>query len=244
MKTLRKSAFVLLLITIGLLAGLWTAGTAAAKETDIHDHWARAALQRWLDQGLLNGYGDGTVRPDEAVTRAEFVTLANKAFGFVQEADVRYADVAPQAWYARQIRIAAAAGNVRGYGDGTFRPDQPITREEAAVMLDRLLHLSELDGFGREAPFADMDSVSGWSRYAVNRVSEAGIVRGYADGTFKPRRNITRAEAVVMLGQGAGDIVLERGTYSACSVWCSRCWQPAGRWRSALHCSVNACWLS
>src|SRR5690606_34429381 len=94
-------------------------------------------------------------------------------------------------------RLAVQEGIIEGYHDGTIRPDQPITRVEAAVIIARALQLVwEAD---QESGFADNDAIPQWGRGAVEAIREQGIINGRGDHEFVPFASTTRAEAIVML---------------------------------------------
>ena len=99
-------------------------------------------------------------------------------------------------WAEEAVRQAVAKGMVAGYPDGTFRPDHPITRAEFTVMLVRALRL---EGTGAPLTFTDRDQIGSWAAEAIGLAVEAGIVRGYEDGSFRPDEPITRAEMAVMI---------------------------------------------
>jgi len=170
---------------------------AADAGADLKGHWAEAELARWMERGLLTGYPDGTVRPDKEITRAEFAALANRLFQFRAKANIAFADAADE-WFRDELAAAVAAGYFSGYPDGTIRPNQLISRQEAAVAAARIVRA---EASGEEAPgaFSDAGEIAPWAQAAVAAAMDSGIMRGYPDGTFRPHRAITRAEAVVML---------------------------------------------
>ena len=138
--------------------------------------------------GLMNGYPDGTFRPDAKITRAETAALLRRAAeinGYSIRDDV-FSDV--DMWAEDAINELAAAGVVTGYPDGTFRPDNTVTRAEFVTMLMRLIGQE-----GGEAPFEDVRGH--WAEKYIAKAAEYGYVGGYPDGTFRPDANITRAEA-------------------------------------------------
>lgn len=173
--------------------------TAQPKFTDISEHWSKEVLDEWIEKGWISGYIDNTFRPDNPITRAEFMTLTNKAFGYETEASVSFTDLAEEAWYAGAVKKAAAAGYIGGYPDGTVRPNNPISRQEAAVIITKIAGLS--DKPEQSADFNDAASIPGWSRGTIGAAAAAGYMGGYPDGTFKPVNNITRAEAVTALNK-------------------------------------------
>ncbi|WP_027085808.1 S-layer homology domain-containing protein [Cohnella panacarvi] len=209
---------------MALIAGLFPFGTLSAAEAaspaepasrivlnDIQGHWAEQAIESWADLGLAQGRDDGSFHPEQEVTRAEFIALANRMYGYTERAAVDYLDVA-DAWYATDVRIATAAGYIAGYQDHTFRPNEPISRQEAAVVIARLLGL-EQSGEKSELKFNDKAAIPAWSRGAIAAVVDQGYMKGYPDGTFRPVQPITRAEAIVALDQTAAMKIAAAGTY-------------------------------
>lgn len=163
--------------------------------SDIAGHWAETVLKDWLGKGWISGFGDGSVKPNSDVTRAQFVTLVNKSQGYTEQASISLKDVKPGSWYYEDVAKAQKAGYVSGYDDQTFRPGNPITRQEAAVILARLLKLTESEP---PASVSDAKNAQSWSRGAIGAVLDAGLMVG-SNGKFRPTDNLTRAEAVTML---------------------------------------------
>ena len=114
---------------------------------------------------------------------------------------MQFSDTPAGEYYADALRWAVAQGIVKGYPDGTFRPNQNITREELCVMMQRYLATRGIEGVEEDvlAGFADAGSISDWARADVNSVCARGIVKGYEDQTVRPQGTATRAEAVTML---------------------------------------------
>jgi hypothetical protein len=165
--------------------------------TDIKGHWAEDDISTMLGTGVVGGYPDGTFKPNRSITRAEFTTIVNRAFGtFDESAEAAFTDVKKSDWYYRQAASGKAAGFISGYPDGTFKPNTAITREQSAVILANLLQLNGEEG---AVQFTDAAEVSAWAKQSVKAVSDARIVGGYPDGTFKPLQSITRAETVVIV---------------------------------------------
>lgn len=122
----RKCSALLLVMALVLLS--FGGAAVSAANHDYSSHWAAEQIDQWIDQGLLQGYDDGTFKPNNSVSRAEFFAVINRIFGFEDTASINFKDVAGNAWYADVIRKAVAAGYVSGYEDGTIRPNNPITR--------------------------------------------------------------------------------------------------------------------
>jgi hypothetical protein len=223
-KKVTRYSMAFMLSTSMMLTG--AAGVFAAENTqnfqDIQQHWAKNQIQQWIDQGLAHGYKDGTFKPDHTITRAEFVTLVNQAFGFTTKTTNFFSDVHDNDWFMDEVSIAKANGYITGYKDGTFRPNSPISREEVAAILSHLLNLNTSNSTSLD--FKDSGLIQ-WSKSFVSAVVENGAMNGYPDHTFQPARYITRAEAIVALdhaknskGTEAAGLTLDKaGTYGPSS---------------------------
>ena len=191
-----------LVLTVMMVAQVF-AGTAAyaadAVLTDISAHWARKYIEYGVESGYINGYTDGTFRPDQTVTRAEFSKMLNTAIGFAMTADTSFSDVDPKEWYASDVEKAYTAGYITGYTDGTFRPNQTITRQEAAVILSRIMTSPEQTA--RLSVFHDAAHIADWAEDGVEKVLSKGLMKGDDQGNFNPAKGLTRAEAAKIVGQ-------------------------------------------
>ena len=166
---------------------------------DMVDHWAESYVLKLISLGAVTGFEDGTFRPHLNVSRAQFTVMLSRAMGLTpaHEPDLNFTDSVP-GWAAGYVAAAVARGLVTGFDDGTFRPDEPITREQLAVMTTRAL------GAGSAGPaltFADAAQVSSWASSGVSRAVVLGIVTGYEDNTFRPQGKATRAEAATMISR-------------------------------------------
>ncbi|MCM3627841.1 S-layer homology domain-containing protein [Paenibacillus glycanilyticus] len=172
----------------------YAATRAAYEEAD--QSWAAPALKEWLDLGWLQGYLDGTIKPEQSVTRAEMISLLNRAFVLTDTAPLSFQDVTAADWFYTDISKAVKAGYIAG-GEGSIKPGQILTREEAALLLASVVHL-ELPR-EKKPPFKDKESILEANRGAIATLAEKGIIKGYPDGTFRPNEPVTRASAVVMI---------------------------------------------
>jgi hypothetical protein len=181
------------------------AGTAKSKLiTDIHGYWAEQTLDRWLDAGWLHGYDDKTVRPNQPISRGEFISLINRSFGFTERASIDFHDLKPEEWEYAEVQKAVKEGYLTGYPDQTVHVHDTVSRQEAAVMIARLLKLKAADQ-AKSAGYTDEVKAAAWSKEAIKQVTAKGIMEGYDDHTFKPSRAISRAEAVVVLNQAVSE---------------------------------------
>ena len=178
--------------------------------TDIDGHWAQAQIERWIERGIVKGYEDGTFKPENPIKRCEFAALMNRTFGFVEKAKVDFSDIEGTEWFVGDIAKAVAAGYMIGDAGGTFRPDDPIARQEAALVLARIYELKDQ---GKKHLFKDSDEIASWSHWAVMAVVDAGLMEGYPDGTFGPKNPIKRSETVTVLDRLVAEIFTEKGVY-------------------------------
>lgn len=189
------------LLVLCMLLGLFPAAAMAVDtSSDISGHWAQRQLQSFVDDGYLKGYEDGTYRPENKVTRAEFSALMNRVAGLTQEsADIqKFEDVSASRWYYTDLAKGLAAGYIAGTTPTTMEPNTTATREQAFAMLARLLKMTDGDA-SVLARFSDGSSVSAYARGCIAALVSAGIVSGYPDGTLLPQGTLTRAEAVTIL---------------------------------------------
>ena len=153
------------------------------------------------------GYPDGTVRPDKEITRAEVATiffrlLTDEARDAYWSQTNPYPDVAPDAWYNNAISTLTKMGIINGYEDGTFRPNNPITRAELTKMAVSFFSSAD-QYFGKTPSFSDVPADAWYTRF-IAAAEELGLINGYPDGTFRPANNITRAETCTIVNRTLG----------------------------------------
>ncbi|GAA0133758.1 hypothetical protein YSY43_05980 [Paenibacillus sp. YSY-4.3] len=165
--------------------------------SDIQGHWAETQLNSWISQGLIKGYTDGTLKPNNVITRGEFMALVNRSFQIYKTSSISFKDLKTSDWVYTDVQKAIEAGYIMGYEDQTIRSSAPLSRQEAAVIVAQLLNLPDEELASNV--FKDASTIASWSKGAVGAAASKNIVSGYVDRTFKPKANITRAEAVVML---------------------------------------------
>ena len=164
--------------------------------TDIVGHWAEQDILSAVEKGFVAGYHDGTFRPNNPVTRAEFVTMLVKGNAIQNGTkSITFSDVANH-WAFTSIMAVASNGYVSGYPDGTFRPNNNIVRQEVAKVMADFKALSETD---LALPFKDLSKIGAWAIPSVKKVYQAGIMMGDTSNNFAPLANTTRAEAVAII---------------------------------------------
>lgn len=162
---------------------------------DINGHWAQDNIRRLIDLGSVAAYPDGSVKPDNTITRAEFAVVLVNAFKIPVITGKVFDDTANH-WARDYIASANAAGIIGGYDNLHFGPDDPVTREQMAVMV---IKASGFHSGGNMPSFADSELISPWARDAVAAVANRQIMCGYSDNGFKPQANATRAEAFTVI---------------------------------------------
>ncbi|MGI6487478.1 MAG: fibronectin type III domain-containing protein [Syntrophothermaceae bacterium] len=166
----------------------------AVSLTDIKGHWAEKTIEGLVASGAVSGYPDGTFKPNQTITRAEFATIMVKAFTLESKMGKVFNDTAGH-WAKDSIATAQAYGIVNGYSDTTFGPNDNITREQMAVMIVKAARLADAEG----KVFNDHSKISDWAVQGVATSSGNNIITGYPDNTFRPQANATRAEAATVI---------------------------------------------
>jgi polygalacturonase len=184
-----------------------------AEPTDILNHWASADIGKWINKGLIKGYIDGTFKPDNPISRAEFAAIVNRVFGYTDKSVLSFKDVSTDAWYYEDISKAYAAGILKGDTSGKFRPEAPLSRQEAATVIYRAFNLKAKD-INSVSRYSDAKKISEWSKTAISAMAEGGYISGRGADAFEPLSNITRAESVKMLDNVVGELKNKVGTYS------------------------------
>lgn len=188
----------------------WTPGPCNIRFTDLPDtSWAYSYVVNLYCRNVVSGFSDGTYRPNASNTRGQFTKMLVLGFSWTmaQGPAQRFSDVPLDSTYASYIETAVAQGVVGGYPDGTFRPNDPVTRAQAVKMI-MVAH-----GWTPELPssptFVDIPT-GHWAFGYVEGAYSHGIIAGYPDGTFRPQDSITRAQVAKTLTLATGPIVPAR----------------------------------
>ncbi len=179
---------------------------------DYDNHWAKEAITKWSEKEVLEGYEDGTFKPNNKVTRGELAAIIVRVFGLTDtSAAEKYTDVEATKWYASDIAKVSSAGIMNDYEDGTFKPNQEATREEAAYAIAKAYKVAAKE---TNVTFKDQAQISDWAEAEIASLVAGGYLNGNPDGTFRPTASLTRAEAVTMVDKITADLVNVAGTYS------------------------------
>lgn len=202
-----------LLLTLAMLIGLmpqWSGEAQAAS-------YMQPYLNKMVNWGFMRGDIQGNLRPDNNITRAEFVTIINRAFGYKKIGTTPFKDVKESDWYSDDVAIAYNVGYINGTSKSTFSPTKEITREEAAVILARNLMMQA--SVGESTSFTDSRELSSWSRGLVDTAASYKLISGYPDGSFRPHNPITRGETAIMVVNAVGTPVSKAEEYQLGSVY-------------------------
>lgn len=207
-----KRKILAALLTLVMVFSLLPVSAWAEETTysDVAGHWAQTAILRWSDYGVLQG-SEGKFSPDGTLTRGQMAVILSRLLNLPAAPSAGFTDVAPNAWYADGINRCAAAGILQG-SEGKAMPEDPITREQAMVMLCRALGIAAED-VGALAAFSDLSLVSDYARPYVAALVKAGVVKGDANGLLNPLSKITRAEIVTMIDRLVGHYAKDAGAF-------------------------------
>ncbi len=157
-----------------------------ASFSDVQEHWCEKMIGEFEESGFVQGYDDGTFRPDNDITKAEFCKVVNSYMGYDVSGD----------WQSANVDMAKEKGYLV-----VDNADDKITREEAFVALSKVMKLDNVD---MDINFNDADQISAWALPAVKSLSFSKYIKGYPDNNVKPKQNMKRAELVVILYQYVG----------------------------------------
>jgi hypothetical protein len=166
--------------------------------------WYHNGVHYCLEEGLMVGYPDATFQPGTHIDRGMLVTMLWRLAGEpVSTVEQAFTDVSAGAWYEKAVNWASEQGIVFGFGDGTFRPEDPLTREQNAAIFLRYSQYRGMDvSVGEQvvlSDYTDADSVQDYAVYAMQWGVGAGLLDGLPDGRLIPHGTASRAEAATMM---------------------------------------------
>lgn len=173
--------------------------------SDIESHWAKKDIELMASKLIAKGATETSFNPDGIITRAEFAALLVRSLGLSSvnaQASSPFKDIKGTEWYANAVHTAASVKLIEGFSDGTFRPNESITREQMAVMSMRAVHFV---GEWKEGPsatlnhFEDASTISGWALPHIQDAIGSGLMKGVSEVQFAPQALATRAQAITVL---------------------------------------------
>ena len=180
---------LVLSIIVSLLIIVFPGQVLAKPISDLSGHWAEKEVQEWLALGFIEGYEDYRFRPDQLITKAEFISMVNIALALKNEDVQDFVDM-----------------------EKTGQLGNNVCRQEAVVIIANLLRLNVYDNISVLNEFTDSATIPLRSMPSINEAVRRGYLKGYPDKTLRPDAPITRAETVAILSRVFGTIVQE-GTY-------------------------------
>jgi hypothetical protein len=198
-------ATVLIILTCAFAPQVFAAGNP----TDTGGHWAEGQVLAGINYGYIDGYPDGTFKPENTISRAEFVKIVNSARNYTAMTNIPFRDVPVNEWYFQEVQKAYQAGYITGDNEGNFNPSAQITRQEVAVILNRIAP-------GGDTSYAlngvnDANSIDEWALPAVRAVYSRGYITGNDAGNFSPLSPLKRGEAVTIMNRVLGVAPLQPG---------------------------------
>ncbi|MDR7857588.1 S-layer homology domain-containing protein [Tissierella sp.] len=200
---IRKKRVLSTLVTVIIIIGMLPFGVFAAETNDYDSSWAKTEINYMKEKGVLSGYPDGTFRPGNNMSKAEFYKVINGLMGFTNKSKVSFIDVKSTDWYYGEVGKGLAAK----YLSNTVKlgANSKINREEVARIIGFVFGIEKDLATAKE--FTDYDTLSEATRGVIGGLKKNGFISGYPDGTFRPKSEITRAEVVKMLNNITGEIV-------------------------------------
>ena len=194
-----------LLLAVVMVVGMFPAVVPSSRA----DSWATPYLDKMVGWGFMRA--DQAADHNRAMTRAEFMAVINRAYGYDQVGEIPFTDVRPSDWFYEDVCIAYNARYMAGTSETTASPNSTLTREQAVVILGHNMMLEEASG--ENLNFTDARSISDWSRGLVKTASDQYIINGYADGSFRPKSQVTRGEVAALVCNIIGTPIQEAGEH-------------------------------
>ncbi|QGQ97859.1 S-layer homology domain-containing protein [Paenibacillus psychroresistens] len=174
---------------------------------DVAQHWAKDAVNDMGSRMVIEGTGEGKFNPDQGMTRAEFAASIVRGLGLKPEnGGTPFSDVKVTDWYSSAINVAYAYDLINGFEDGAFRPNDQITREQAMVIINKAMTITNLyAGLPDQSndvilrPYMDATEASVWALSSIAKSVQSGIVSGRSSTQLAPKANISRAEVAALV---------------------------------------------
>lgn len=163
--------------------------------------WASESITELYERKIVSGTGEGKFSPQNSVKREEFVQMISLALGLDTSAvNNGFADAENGAWYTPCINAAADAGIISGISENIFGVGMNISRQDMAVIASKCLEYAQYSmPDSKSAEFADAEDISDYAKTAVAELTASGVLNGFEDSTFRPKENVSRAQAAVVV---------------------------------------------
>lgn len=209
-----KRRVMSILMALVMVLSLLPVGALAADFTDTEGHWGKPAIDRWVDENVVQGNGDGTFNPGGSMTRAEAAQTFANLFRLTGKADISiFPDISLDAWYVDAIAKCVDAGILLGKENGRMDPNGPVTREQLFTMLGRALGVQVEET--SKITFTDSSETSDWAAGYINAMVNMGAINGMGNNILAPKDNINRAAVMTVMDRMIGAYITKDGTYAA-----------------------------
>ncbi|MDG0794042.1 Ig-like domain-containing protein [Cohnella ginsengisoli] len=176
---------------------------------DVNGHWAKKSVDNMGSRMVINGIDNDRFSPDTEITRAEFAAIIVRGLGIgLNQNQGAFSDVQSADWYSAAVQTAYAYQLINGFEDGTFRPNDKLTREQAIAILAKAMTITngsaatavtEAAAEGTLRSYKDADEAAPWARRGIASSIQAGVILGRSASSLAPKANITRAEVAVIV---------------------------------------------
>lgn len=200
----------LLTLMLALMLVISSGSMVMAEAKDYDQSWAKEEISYMIEKNVLEGYEDGTFKPENDMTKAEFYTVVNQLFGFEETAEVEFEDVNSDNWFYGHIEKGLKAGYI--VPATNLNPNAKITRGEVARIISFIYEVEE--NKDEAMKFEDHSEIPTELLGAIGGLKKMELIAGYPDGTFKAAGEITRAEVVKMFYNASGEIINQAGEVS------------------------------
>lgn len=216
MLSYRKRFWMITSLLLTLTLSLATTVNAVNNLTDITGHWAANSINQLVEAGAINGYPDGSFKPDQAITRAEFAKMITEIFDY-QSSGSTSGTVFPDTtehWANNFIKATASAKIMNAFSDGNFKPDQALNRGQVATMISRILNITKEEAAKQtwSQSFNDISS-DHWAYQYIELAENLDLFPDSYSGKFYPDYAVTRGEAAIILA-GLSQLSVAKGTIS------------------------------
>ncbi len=193
-----------------LVAGVLMSNSSIyAESTRESKHWSYTHMEKLVSNNVFKGYEDGSLKPNNNMTRAEFISMINNMYGFKDKTTTNFKDLNDKAWYKNEVEIGKNKGYIDLISNDNFAGNQEITREEAVAILGYLLNNKDVN----QTSFKDESSIKDIYKPFISGLSKSNFINGYEDGSFKPQGHIKRGEVASIVNKSIAKIYNQPGVY-------------------------------
>lgn len=210
----QKKFYLMLMLSLVISLFFSAQVHASVALTDIQNHWAATPIKNLGDRGIINGYPDGTFKPDQAITRAELAKMVGKAIGYQPVNESKLPDIDGH-WAASYMNALAEKKVMNSFNDGNFQPERTVNRAQLTTFIARILNLAKPEEkFGQDwsASFVDVPN-DHWAFRYIEISNKFGLLPPEYKTQFHPDQAVTRAEAAWMI-QALNGLEISKGKIS------------------------------